>query len=75
MERNIDYNNDAIIKLVDSVIKELNGLEVAVKLDDLDIAEINVDTDIIIEQLDNLIDKEVLRRGLISDIDNLFTST
>lgn len=74
MERNIDYNHDAIIKLINSVIKELSSLEVAVKLDDLDIAEINVDTDTIIDRLDNLIDKEVLRRELISDIKNLLTT-
>lgn len=74
MDRKADYNQQAIIKLLDEVNNKLTELKIAVKLDDLDIAEINVDTTSIINRLDTIITNDATTQGLISDIKTLLTA-
>lgn len=73
MDRKVDYNLSAIIKLLNIVNTKLSELKVTAKLDDVDIKEINLDTTEINNKLDTIVATEILRRGLISDIKDLLS--
>lgn len=73
MDRKVDYNLSAIIKLLNIVNAKLSELKVTAELDDVDIKEINLDTTEINNKLDTIVATEILRRGLISDIKDLLS--